>query len=85
MSTSPDTIKRPDDRLISLISKWLGRHMGNKELCGELESSGTGGLEPGQAEAVRELIEELGQVEPGQRGHVEMVARETIEVLALGE
>jgi hypothetical protein len=85
MSTSLDTIQRADDRLISLISRWLSRHIGNEELRGELAQTGTKELEPGQAEAVQELMSELGQAEHGRRGHVEMVARETIEVLALGE
>ena len=85
MSTSPDTKVRSEDRLISVISHWLARHIGNAELQQTLEEKGTGGLTPGQEEAVRELAEELDKVEPGERGHVEMVARETIEVLALGE
>jgi hypothetical protein len=85
MSTSPDTKVRTEDRLISAVSHWLARHIGNAELQQTLEERGTDGLTPAQAEAVRELVEELDKVEPGQRGHVEMVARETIEVLALGE
>jgi hypothetical protein len=85
MSTSPDTKVRTEDRLISAISHWLARHIGNVELQQTLEERGTDGLTSAQAEAVRELVEELDKVEPGQRGHVEMVARETIEVLALGE
>jgi hypothetical protein len=85
MSTSPDTKVRTEDRLISAISHWLARHIGNVELQQTLEECGADGLTPAQAEAVGELVEELDKVEPGQRGHVEMVARETIEVLALGE
>lgn len=84
MSTSPDTTAT-EDRLISVISKWLGRHMGNEELRRQIIESGTDGLSPGQVEAVEELAQELDRVAPGQRGHVEMVARETVEVLALGE
>lgn len=84
MSTSPDTTVT-EDRLIAVISKWLGRHMGNEELRRQITESGTQGLSPGQVEAVEELAQELDLVAPGQRGHVEMVARETVEVLALGE
>ena len=84
MSTSPDTTAT-EDRLIAVISKWLGRHIGNEELRRQITESGTDGLSPAQAEAVEELAEELDQVAPGERGHVEMVARETVEVLALGE
>jgi DNA-binding IclR family transcriptional regulator len=85
MSTSPDVSERTEDRLIAVISKWLGRHLGNEELRRRIKESGKEGLTPGQIEAVEELAEELERVEPGQRGHVEMVARETVEVLALGE
>jgi hypothetical protein len=85
MSTSPDTKVRTEDRLISAISHWLARHIGNLELQQTLDENGTDGLTAAQAEAVRELVEELDKVEPGRRGHVEMVARETIELLALGE
>ena len=84
MSTSPDTTAT-EDRLIAVISKWLGRHTGNKELRRQITESGTEGLSPGQVEAIEELAQELDRVAPGQRGHVEMVARETVEVLALGE
>ena len=85
MSTSPDTTSKTEDRLIAVISKWLGRHTGNQELRRQITETGTEGLSPGQAEAVEELAAELDQVAPGERGHVEMVARETVEVLALGE
>ncbi len=83
MSTSPES--RTDDRLIALISRWLGRHMGNAELARRIAENGSDGLAPGQAEAVRELAERLGRAEPGERGELEMIARETLEALALGE
>jgi DNA-binding IclR family transcriptional regulator len=85
MSTSPDVSEKTEDRLIAVISKWLGRHLGNEELRRRIRESGREGLTPGQIDAVEELAQELEHVEPGQRGHVEMVARETVEVLALGE
>jgi hypothetical protein len=85
MSTSPDTAIKTEDRLIAVISKWLGRHLGNNELRRQITESGMEGLSPAQIEAVEELAEELDRVSPGERGHVEMVARETVEVLALGE
>jgi hypothetical protein len=85
MSTSPDTTETSEDRLIAVISKWLGRHLGNDELRRQIRETGREGLTVGQIDAVEELAEELDHVEPGQRGHVEMVARETVEVLALGE
>ena len=84
MSTSPDPTAT-EDRLIAVISQGLGRHIGNEELRRQITESGTDGLSPGQVEAIEELVQELDRVAPGQRGHVEMVARETVEVLALGE
>jgi hypothetical protein len=35
-------------------------------------------------EALRELAERVGAAEPGERGELEMIARETLEALALG-
>lgn len=84
MSTSPNATAT-EDRLIAVISKWLGRHIGNEELRRQITESGTDGLSSSQVEATEELVQELDRVAPGQRGHVEMVARETVEVLALGE
>ena len=83
MSTSPDA--RTEDRLITLISRWLGRHIGNAELQRGIEETGSNGLGPGQITALRELSERLAGAEPGQRGELEMIARETLEALALGE
>jgi hypothetical protein len=82
MSTSPE---RTDDRLITLISRWLGRHIGNAELHRGLEESGLDGLGPGQLAAVNELAERVAAAQPGERGELEMIARETLEALALGE
>jgi hypothetical protein len=82
MSTRPE---QTEDRLISAISRWLGRHTGNEELRRELASAGTDGLTETQSTAIAELAHELEKVGPGERGHVEMVARETVEILALGE
>jgi hypothetical protein len=42
-------------------------------------------LRPGQLEAVEELTEHLKGAAPGERGELEMVARETLEALALAE
>src|SRR5256885_13428820 len=81
MSTSPES--RTDDRLIALISRWLGRHMGNAELARGIAENGSDGLAPGQAEAVRELAGRLGRAQPGERGGLEMIAREALQALAL--
>ena len=85
MSTSPEPTVRTDDRVIRLISQWLGRHLGNAELLRGIEESGSDGLAPGQTEALAELAELLRRAKPGERGELEMVARETLEALALGE
>ncbi len=76
---------RADDRLIMLISRWLARHIGNAELARGLAESDRRELAPGQVEAVGELAEHLRNAAPGKRGELEMVARETLEALALAE
>jgi hypothetical protein len=83
MSTSPET--RTEDLLIRLISRWLGRHIGNAELRRGIEETGSDGLGPGQIAALSELSDRLENAEPGERGELEMIARETLEALALGE
>ena len=76
---------RADDRLIMLISRWLARHIGNAELERGLAESDRNALAPSQLEAVDELAEHLKGAAPGERGELEMIARETLEALALGE
>jgi len=76
--------QRADDRLIMLISRWLARHIGNAELERGLAESDRTELQPGQLEAVDELAEHLRRAAPGERGELEMIARETLEALALG-
>ena len=83
MSTSPDT--RTEDLLITLISRWLAGHIGNAELQRGIGDAGAEGLGPGQLEALGELSERLDAAKPGERGELEMIARETLEALALGE
>jgi hypothetical protein len=82
MSMSPEAGTRADDRLVTVISRWLARHGSDEELRRELDAVGPGELGQDQAEAVDELRAELG----GGRGRaeLEMVARETLEALALG-
>jgi len=76
--------QRADDRLIMLISRWLARHIGNAELERGLADTDRNELAPGQLEAVEELDEHLQKAAPGERGELEMIARETLEALALG-
>lgn len=82
MSMSPEPATRADDQLVSLISRWLARHVSDDELQRALEQVGSGELAGEQAEAVEELRAELA--EGRGRAELEMVARETLEALALG-
>jgi hypothetical protein len=85
MSTSPEIGARADDRIVTLISRWLARHVSDEELKRGLEEEAPGELEPAQAEALGELLEELAGARGGaSRGEAERVARETLEAIALG-
>jgi hypothetical protein len=84
MSTSPDT-QRTDDQIVTLLSHWLMGSVGNDELRKRIEEIGTEELAPGQRAAVEELLVELRNALPGERGDLEMVVRETLEALAYGE
>ena len=75
--------QRPDDQLVTVISRWLARHVSDEELRATLADIGTGELAPDQAQAVKELLEELDR-DGARRGDLEMVARETLEAVALG-
>ena len=75
MSTSPE------NHLVTVLSHWLARHVDNAELLRELDAVDTSALSPAQAEAVRELREEV--VSTNGRGDLEMVVRETLEAVAL--
>ena len=76
---------RTDDEIVSLLSQWLMRSLGNDELRKRIEEIGTAELAPGQRVAVEELLVALGNAFPGERGDLEMVVRETVESLAYGE
>jgi hypothetical protein len=83
MSTNPEPTPRADDRLVTVLSQWLARHAGDDELRRRIDDVGTRELSVTQAEAVDELRAELDEPD-GSRGDLEMVARETLEALALG-
>jgi hypothetical protein len=68
--------------LVTVISHWLARHVSDDELQRALEQVGSGDLTADQAEAAEELRTELS--EGRERAELEMVARETLEALALG-
>jgi hypothetical protein len=77
MSTNPD-------RIVTLLSNWLGGRLPTDQLRRGIEEIGTADLAPDAAEAVQELQQELAQAKNGERGRLEMVARETLEAVALG-
>jgi hypothetical protein len=85
MSTSPDASKRADDQLVTHLSHWLTRQLGNDELLREVQKIGTDELAPGCRIAVNELIVELGTAVPGERGQLEVLVRETVETLVYGD
>jgi len=78
MSTSPE------DRIVTVLSRWLARHLDNVELRQEIEAAGRDALSPEQAEVVDELLQELARAGPNDRGALEPLVRETLEALALG-
>jgi hypothetical protein len=83
MSTSPEPASA-EDRLIGVLSRWLGRDIPNERLRTEMEEIGTAGLTPAEAEAIDEVLAELESASPAGRAHLERLVRETIEALALG-
>jgi hypothetical protein len=83
MSTSPDISHHGADRLVSLLSHWLAGHMRDDDLRIEVERVDTDVLGSDQGEAVEELLTELRN--PNRHaGELNMIARETIQVLAFG-
>jgi hypothetical protein len=83
MSTSPEPAST-EDRLIGVLSRWLGRGLPNEQLRKEIEEIGTAGLAPAEAAVVDEVLAELENASPAGRAQLERVVRETIEALALG-
>jgi hypothetical protein len=73
---------RPDNQLVTVISLWIARHVRDEELRARIQEIGVEGLTQDQREAVEELLVELEHGNGG--GHLERVARETLEALALG-
>jgi hypothetical protein len=84
MCSSMPASMSPEDRIVSLLSHWLARHIGDDELRAGLEQAGRKGLSGEQAEAVDELVAELDSTGRTGRGDLERLARETLEALALG-
>ena len=77
--------ERSDDRLVTHMSHWLTRQIGNDELLRKVEEIGTDDLAPGCREAVGELVAELKAAAPGERAQLEVAVRETVETLVYGD
>jgi hypothetical protein len=84
MSTTPDS-QRGDDQLVTHLSHWLTRQLGNDELRRKVQEIGTEELPPGGREAVGELLAELATTAPGERAQLEVLVRETVETLVYGD
>lgn len=84
MSTSPES-QRSDDQLVTHLSHWLTRQLGNDELRRKVEEIGTEDLAPGGRNAVNELLVELKDAVPGERAQLEVLVRETVETLVYGD
>jgi hypothetical protein len=84
MSTTPES-QRADDQIVTNLSHWLTRRLGNDELRRKLEEIGTEELAPGGRQAVQELIAELGTTAPGERAQLEVLVREAVETLVYGD
>jgi hypothetical protein len=74
----------PEDRIVGLLSRWLAGHLSNSRLKDELATAGREGLSAEQSEALDDLVAALDRAGPTGRGDLEMIARETLEALALG-
>ena len=85
MSTSPDASQRADDQLVTHLSHWLTRQLGNDELRRKVQEIGTDELPPGGRVAINELLTELQDAVPGERGQLEVLVRETVETLVYGD
>ena len=84
MSTNPES-QRSDDQLVTHLSHWLTRQLGNDELRRKVEQIGTADLAPGGRDAVNELLAELSTAVPGERAQLEVLVRETVETLVYGD
>ena len=84
MSPASDN-QRADDQLVTHLSHWLTRQLGNDELRRKVEAIGTDELAPGCRVAVNELLVVLGTAIPGERAQLEVLVRETVETLVYGD
>ena len=67
------------------LSHWLTRQLGNDELRRKVQEIDTEELPPGGRQAISELLVELQDAVPGERGQLEVLVRETVETLVYGD
>jgi hypothetical protein len=84
MSTYPES-QRADDQLVTHLSHWLTRQLGNDELHRKIAEIGTDELAPAGRDAVNELLAVLATAVPGERAQLEVIVRETVETLVYGD
>jgi hypothetical protein len=84
MSATPES-QRADDQIVTHLSHWLTRQLGNDELRRKVAGIGTDELAPGGRTAVNELLTELQNTVPGERAQLEVIVRETVETLVYGD
>ena len=84
MSTTPES-QRADDQIVTHLSHWLTRQLGNDELRRKVEEIGTDELPPGGRQAVQELLAQLQTTAPGERAQLEALVREAVETLVYGD
>lgn len=85
MSTTPEQTDRADDQLVTHLSHWLTRQIGNDELLRKVLQIDTAELPPGSRTAIGELLVELRAAAPGERAQLEVAVRETVETLVYGD
>jgi hypothetical protein len=86
MSTFPEhSSLRADDELVTHLSHWLTRQIGNDELLRKVREIGTDELPPGGRAAIADLITELQAAAPGERAQLEVLVREAVETLVYGD
>jgi hypothetical protein len=84
MSTTPES-QRADDQIVTHLSHWLTRQLGNDELRRRVAEIGTDELAPEGRAAVNELLIALQTSVPGERAQLEVLVREAVETLVYGD
>ena len=86
MSTTPDASQRADDEIVTHLSHWLTRQLGNDELRRKRPGDRhRRAARPAAARRSRSSLTELGAAVPGERGQLEVLVRETVETLVYGD